>query len=211
MDLVVLTEIDPELIKRFVVNSTNDEFFLATADTTYHNDTSYASQNPDEPLQVLRYRLPTPIGYGTRSCKVDILIPANSAHIGLNIPTIPLERIMHKEAIPLMPFFALLLMKLQGWKDRRDLPAANYGQKQIEDVADMKKMLLLATEEGADYHLADPLERWMPEWFVRQAEQRIVEFLGAVPESLGQWRAMGFLANNLAPVKHEPTDMYCWG
>lgn len=171
--MVVLTDLDPEEIKQYLVTS-NDKFFMVP------------SRNPRNNYQVLWYSLPAPRS-SERSCKVDILTPGI-----LNIPSIPRRQINYMEQfpdLPLMPFLALLLLKLQGWSDHRDSPRLDMNEKQPIDEEDIDELLTLAVD---DFGVELRGEKWIPKWFVRAARQRVGEFVDEFPESADSWYKIGF-------------------
>jgi len=173
VDVVVFTNRDPEDIKDLLVSS-NDKFYLVP------------STNPQNTYQVLWYSFPAPQRW-RRSCKVDILIPGL-----LSIPSIPASRIVGVEPfqdIPVMPFMALLLLKLRGWTDHLADPRRRMQEKTTIDEEDIDELLELAMEQyGA--HLDN--ERWMPKWFIREAKERVEQYTEAWPDSAWSWSELGF-------------------
>ncbi|KAG6812352.1 hypothetical protein H0H92_003252 [Tricholoma furcatifolium] len=121
VDIVVITEKDPEEIKRLISNS-NHNFYLVS------------STNPRNTYKILWFRLS--VG---RSCKVDILVPGI-----LSIPKIPAERrlcVKNFRNIPLAPFLVVLLLKLRAWTDHRVDRRSRMRLKAPIDVRDIEELL----------------------------------------------------------------------
>jgi len=175
VDLVVFANSDPEDIKDLIVSS-NDKFYLIP------------SANPQNTYHVLWYSLPARRGQ-RRSCKVDILVPGL-----LSIPNVPPSRLMRMEPfedIPVMPFLALLLLKLRGWTDHLADTRRRMREKATVDEEDIDKLLELAVEEyGA--HLDNDTCQWMPGWFVEEAVDRVKQYVDAWPDSEDYWSKLGF-------------------
>lgn len=174
VDLVVFTDGDPEDIKDILVYS-NDKFYLVP------------STNPRNTYRVLWFSLPASRGQ-PRACKVDVLVPGL-----LSIPNVPLnylERIEPFQDIPVMPFLALLLLKLRGWTDHLADSRRRMQERTTVDEEDIDELLELAVEEyGA--HLDN--DTWMPAWFVEEAEERVELYVEAWPDSAVYWSELGFL------------------
>jgi len=173
IDMIVLSDnLDTDEIKQMIV-SADDRFYLED------------SANPANTYKILHYALPGP---ARLTCKVDILVPGD-----LNIPNIPHRRIQyfpdpHTTAIPVIPFLALLILKLQGWTDHRDSPRRDFREKQHVDVDDIHELLAIAEEDGEELRN----ERWMPKRFVGQARSRVLEFVDQFPDTEDDWREIGF-------------------
>lgn len=88
-----------------------------------------------------------------------------------------------------MPFLALLLLKLRGWTDNRESNAPHKREKQYIDKEDIDELLELAIEE---YDSVLQRERWMPRWFIREARERVWEFVEEYPDSADDWSEIGF-------------------
>ncbi|RDB18619.1 hypothetical protein Hypma_014709 [Hypsizygus marmoreus] len=173
IDVVVLTDQDPEEIKDLLI-SNNDKFFLVP------------SRNPQNTYQVLWFTLPSP-RFESRTCKVDILIPGL-----LSIPNIPTRRLEYIDPfhdIPVVPLLALLLLKLRGWTDHLIDSRAHMRNKVEEDEEDIDEMLHLAVEE---YGVNLRTEKWMPRWFVREARERVRQYVETWPDSADRWSELGF-------------------
>jgi len=175
VDVIVLSEKSTDDIKHLLV-STNKKFFL------------FRSKRSG--ILRLRYRLyPGPRGSKPRSCKVDILTPGI-----ISIPRIPAHRIVYVERfpdLPLVPFLALLLLKLRGWEDNRESNKRYKRWKQYRDKKDIDELLALAVEEF-DSFLHRRRERWMPRWFLLEARARVCNFVERYPDSTYLWNEIGF-------------------
>lgn len=117
-----------------------------------------------------------------RFCKVDILIPGV-----LNIPHIPSTRIVHIDGLPVLPFMALLLLKLQGWSDHRASGRSDMWEKQYVDVRDINQMLGIAATRGEDVND----ETWLPKDFLEVARARVVRFVEYFRQP-ARWERIGF-------------------
>ncbi|KAJ7598396.1 hypothetical protein C8J56DRAFT_165846 [Mycena floridula] len=173
VDVVVLTDRDPESIKRLIVATNNNFYLLDPRDRT-------------NTYKILWFRLAT-----RRACKIDILI--HNDRQSLNIPAVPVRRVVYLERfadLPVLPMLALILLKLQGWKDHRDNGEYRYQQKQYDDADDLDELLDMAVEDQT--HLTDKEERWMPTWFLNQGLRRVEEFVEEFPDSQEKWVVIGF-------------------
>jgi hypothetical protein len=126
---------------------------------------------------VLWYKLP----FG--ECKVDILVPDV-----FGIPPVPSQRIQLASTglpgVPVMPFLAVLLLKLKAWTDHRDSDKSYMRLKQYVDVRDIDELLKIAAEE---YILDLEQEDWLPSQFVREANRRVQQYKRAFPASVRRW------------------------
>ncbi|KAG6905763.1 hypothetical protein DXG01_000849 [Tephrocybe rancida] len=171
VDIIVMTEMDPEDIKDLIVAS-NELFYLVP------------SANPQNSYYVLWFHLPS-----SRTCKVDILVPGL-----LSIPNIPASKICYIEPfqdIPVAPFLVLLLLKLRGWEDHRHgADDRRHMRDKVEiDEEDIDALLELGVR---DYQAHLDYEKWLPKWFVQESEERVYEYMEEWPESTEPWRDMGF-------------------
>ncbi|KAF7323729.1 hypothetical protein MKEN_00593800 [Mycena kentingensis (nom. inval.)] len=175
VDIVCLTdEYTQEQLKTILV-SKNPNFYTVRA------------RDPDATYRVLWYRT----GY-RRSCKVDVLLPGI-----LNIPDVPSSRIVHSaKELPLMPFFPLLLLKLQGWQDHGESDKDYMRAKQPTDVRDVVQMLGLAATKYTKQTVASE-ESWLPEEFMAAAKRRVKLFVESHPETASYWRLLGPLLQEL--------------
>jgi hypothetical protein len=170
----------PEQIKNRLV-SVNPLFFLVP------------STNPRNTYKVLWYNL-----HATSSnlrtyyaCKIDILVPGV-----MNIPTIPKHHVVYSSIrgsrIPVAPFIAVLLLKLQGWADHRVSHRMDLRNKQHVDVDDIYEVLRIAVQ-GGDLHVRN--EPWLPEPFVAAGRLRVRQFILGHPDSNAYWRLLGLLGH----------------
>jgi hypothetical protein len=110
----------------------------------------------------------------------------------LGIPRVPARQIVYQDPfpdIPVMPFLALLLLKLRGWTDHRVDTRQYMLDKVSVDEEDIEDLLSLAVEEY-EVHLEE--EKWMPAWFVQEAEERVQEYIEEFPDSAESWNEIGF-------------------
>lgn len=117
-----------------------------------------------------------------RSCKVDILVPGV-----LNIPFVDSWRIQHIDGLPVLPLFALLLMKLQGWSDHRASSRSDMQAKQYTDLRDLSQLVAIAYRNGE--HLDNA--QWLPNDFLEAAKQRVENLIEANQQPIN-WRRIGF-------------------
>ena len=167
--MVVLTNsIEQEIIKEMVVAKDGD-FFLVK------------SKRPEATYKILYYAL-KPWGAW---CKVDILLPGV-----LNIPFVPTNLITRIGGIPLMPLFAVLLLKLQGWTDHRDSEREDWWEKQHVDVKDIEELLEIVVDKYPDQII--DCQRWVPDSMIHVAQNRVDEFVEKLPETVDGWLDIGF-------------------
>ncbi|KAI6121917.1 hypothetical protein F5141DRAFT_999228 [Pisolithus sp. B1] len=173
IDMAVMTDEDTELVKRRLV-SADARFYLVN------------SRNVWATYKVLWFRLSTNhYGGYNRSCKVDILRRGI-----LNIPDVTPSRIRVVERLPVAPLLLLLCLKLQCWDHHGAATELRYRCKQSTDAGDINELLTIAVANGENLSK----ERWMPEQFVRETEERVSRYLRREWDSHGreQWRALGF-------------------
>ncbi|KAI6165940.1 hypothetical protein EDD17DRAFT_1471759 [Pisolithus thermaeus] len=174
IDMAVMTDEDTESVKRRLV-SADARFYLVN------------SRNVLATYKVLWFRLSTSHHYAryNRSCKVDILRRGT-----LNIPDVTPSRIRVVERLPVAPLLLLLCLKLQCWDHHGAATEWRYRCKQPADARDIDELLTIAVSNGEKLSK----ERWMPEQFVRETEERVSRYLRREWDSHGreQWRALGF-------------------
>jgi len=180
IDMVIFTARDPEEIKRILVDSDKRKFFLVP------------SKKRDETYKVLWFRLsgrnPHPSDPSKtvgRRCKVDILIPGT-----LDLPSIPRTRVCYTRVpdVPVVPLIVLIGLKLRGWVDHRDAELEYYRAKQVDDVADLEALLVIAVGAGISMKDAD----WLPRQFRKDARERARDFVRFRPATKARFEALGF-------------------
>jgi nitroreductase len=57
------------------------------------------------------------------------------------------------------------------------------------DEDDIEELLELAVEE---YSVHLRTEKWMPAWFVEEAEGRVADYVQTWPDTAESWRVIGF-------------------
>ncbi|KAK1224016.1 hypothetical protein PQX77_013077 [Marasmius sp. AFHP31] len=96
-----------------------------------------------------------------------------------------------------MPFFALLLMKLNGWRDNRMSPKPWLRRKTITDIIDIKALLNVVTRKNGT--LTAPQHQWFSAWFVTRGGEHAREFLAENPDlshlttELDRWIHLGLI------------------
>ncbi|KAH9017347.1 hypothetical protein EDB83DRAFT_2571340 [Lactarius deliciosus] len=140
VDIVLWDEgesLDPEEVKQFIVH-TDDRYFLKP------------SKRPGATYEILYCRLP---GWRTdpdwRRIKVDILVAPGE----LGLPKIKSYEQNRIAGIPVMPLFALLIMKTKGWWDHRISSRWDFRAKERADVTDIDALLNRALEEEVSYQV----------------------------------------------------------
>ena len=159
--------------------STNPSFFLVP------------SRNPRNTYKVLWYNLRGASSYlrDVHACKVDVLIPGI-----MNIPGVRQQDVVHTSmqgtSIPIMPFIAVLLLKLQGWADHRASYRMDLRDKQHVDVADIYQLLRAAVQDS-EMHVRN--ESWLPRSFVALGKMRVADFIRTHADSAIYWRQIGLV------------------
>lgn len=120
--------------------------------------------------------------YVHRACKVDILLPGI-----MNIPTVPRDKILHIDRLPLMPLIPLIMLKLQAWEDHTHALQRYQRQKQWTDVADLQRLLPIAVRRREN--VAN--EAWIPSSFLQAAKKRLERYLVQYPEQIHLWKQVG--------------------
>ena len=167
--MVVLTDsFQQETLKEMIV-AKDDDFFLVR------------SKRPGATYKILYYAL-KPWGAW---CKVDVLLPGT-----LNIPFVPTNLVVRILDTPLMPLFAVLLLKLQGWTDHRDSMQMDMRLKRYVDVDDIDKLLKIIVDKYPD-QIVDR-QRWVPESMIPAAQKRVDEFVLEQPGTKSSWLYIGF-------------------
>lgn len=138
IDIVLWDEdelLDPEEVKQFIVHA-DDRYFLKP------------STQPGATYEKLYCRLP---GWRTdrRCVKVDILVPGGPDTLWL--PEINSDDQVWFAGVPVMPLFALLVMKTKGWWDHRISSRSDFRAKEGADLTDIDALLDRAFEEKVSY------------------------------------------------------------
>ncbi|KAF9652691.1 hypothetical protein BDM02DRAFT_2565348 [Thelephora ganbajun] len=156
-----------EELKRRVV-ATNPSFYLVP------------SKTPGATYKVLWYR-----NYSARRCKVDLLLPGV-----MNIPPVRITDIAFPEpGKPCAPFALVFLLKLQAWIQHRDSEEMRFRIKASTDASDLRRMLPVARTKGFSIQRE---AYYLPPLLVAPAAVRVKRFVQEWPETLRQWRALGF-------------------
>jgi len=121
----------------------------------------------------------------SRRCKVDLLFPGD-----MDIPSVPIANIEYPEqGKPCAPFTLVFLLKLQAWAQHLDSTEERFRIKSATDALDLRTMLPIARTRGLSIRR---VEAYLPHSFVASAVSRVRRFVGKWPETLDQWRALGF-------------------
>ncbi len=143
------------------------------------------ARDPRNKWNVMWFCLPS-ASFGKRKCKVDILTPGT-----INIPIIPLRRIVLIHRIPLTPFLCLLLLKLQGYFDHVASNEKRMQRKIPEDIEDITQMTRLGAETY-HAHIMQLEDDWYDTEFKITAFRRVLQFSKLFPATTLHWAAMGF-------------------
>jgi len=108
----------------------------------------------------------------------------------MGIPSVPTSDIEHPEpGRPCAPFTLVFLLKLQAWVQHRDSEELRFRIKASTDVLDLRRMLPIARMRGLTIQRK---EGYLPSLFVASAALRVKRFVQEYPETLHEWRALGF-------------------
>lgn len=155
---------------------------IVEADDRYYLE---RSRKRGENHHKLYCRLPGWTTDKTRCVKVDILVPPT-----LNLPMIKWSEICIINDIPCMPIFDLLVMKVQGWRNRRESERAVDHAKLNDDVSDTYALLECAKQENVSFVDESDESRHTPE-FISHARDLVNKFVH-VNGKHHKWRALGF-------------------
>jgi hypothetical protein len=112
----------------------------------------------------------------------------------MNIPGVRQQDVVHTSmqgtSIPIMPFIAVLLLKLQGWADHRASYRMDLRDKQHVDVADIYQLLRAAVQDS-EKHVRK--ESWLPGSFVAAGKMRVADFIRTHADSAIYWRQIGLV------------------
>lgn len=106
----------------------------------------------------------------------------------MNIPNVPLNKIVHSNGLPAMPLIPLIMLKLQAWEDHRNHHKSYMQVKQYTDVSDLEVLLPIAIRDGKSVGT----ESWLPSSFVTAARERVLRFLVSHPLQSHNWSRVGF-------------------
>ncbi|PPQ79882.1 hypothetical protein CVT25_002938 [Psilocybe cyanescens] len=176
VDILVLSgseTMNPAEIKNLLV-SKDPRFFLEKPAT-----------NPNASYLVLKYRLAS-LSQMNYCCHVDIFFPGM-----IHLPTIPPSYIFYsaQTALPIMPFFPILLHKIQAWIAHRASSKESARIKQSNDVQDIRELLALAVSA---HKIKLDEQTWLPAWFLQEAVQGVVQYVQEHPETIPLWKESGF-------------------
>jgi hypothetical protein len=163
---------DPEFIKRQLV-AADSSFYLR------------ASINPLATFKVLYYRLNR---IGKRFTKVDILLPGI-----MNLPALPLNRIVRIGDLPVIPFSLLLVTKLQCWDDHCNAEESFKRKKRFTDVSDLDKLLSLQHVERLKKHKPWESEDMFSPEQQQQTRRRVNDLCLQYPRFKEPWESLGLL------------------
>lgn len=206
LDIFVLSRsYDQEDLKRTIV-ANNSKFYLLRAKT------------PGATYKVLWYRFPPVIpqpssysSYGnriggrnvvsssTKFIKVDILLPG-----AMDIPIFHRSLITYERQgnynLPCAPWKLVILLKLQGWSQRRASSVDHYLDKVPMDHDDLVSLLSIAQMRGIKILPLTEDDSYMPDDFVENARIRVREHLIAHPEHREDWKELGYDVDALLPL-----------
>jgi hypothetical protein len=108
----------------------------------------------------------------------------------MDIPSVPIADIDYPEpGKPCAPFTLVFLLKLQAWIQHRDSKELRFKVKSSTDAWDLRRMLPIARAKGIRIQRK---EVYLPPVFMASAPLRVKRFVQEWPETLHQWRALGF-------------------
>lgn len=172
-----------EELKKSVFNSNPKKFGLEP------------SLNPICSHKILYYRLPIHEGphgfFRGNKCKIDLVIPGI-----MELPHLSSSDVHRINDIPVLPFFILVLQKLQGWDDRRMM--YTYPKKLARapvDARDVQQLLMTPglAQIGSAKRFID--EGVLTPSFISKSRVRICSFCESFPRFRDQllcvWNSMG--------------------
>jgi len=108
----------------------------------------------------------------------------------MNIPSIPISVIDYTQpGNPCAPFVLVFLLKLQAWVQHRDSEELRFRLKANTDALDLRTMLPIARRKGVNIRRS---EVYLPPSFAASAAPRAKRFVQEWPETLREWKALGF-------------------
>jgi hypothetical protein len=173
--LCLATHLGQEELKRQLV-AYNSNFYVVP------------SRDPNATYKVLWYRFPST----GSSVKVDILLPGV-----MDIPNIATSRIDYGASggreLPVAPLSLVFLLKLQAWSQHRASSISRFYQKQYTDHSDITHLLPVLAMKG----IKPNEESYLPTSFRDEAVRRVREYTRQYPESISNWRNIGY---DVAPL-----------
>jgi hypothetical protein len=174
VDIIVLNWPEPTNIERLKarITSRNNRFFVT---------------HTRNPWTILWYGLSPTSPRSVHRCKVDVLVPGL-----LDIPQIPLGRIVHTTDVPgvrMMPLLVVILLKLRGWNDHRNDKYLDKRQKALVDVRDIDQLLNIAV--GKRCWLGD--EEWVPGELREKAAVWLRSYVLMYPGTKERWEKIGLM------------------
>ncbi|KAF9523181.1 hypothetical protein CPB83DRAFT_863316 [Crepidotus variabilis] len=159
-----------ESLKRAIFDHDNERFGLEP------------SLNPDCQHKILYYRLKAKDGphgfFAGNKCKIDIVVPGV-----MELPRINSSHIKWLHDLPVLPFSILVLQKLQGWDDHRQM-LSNHKKyaKAATDARDVQHLLTLENQikssQSAQCWLGKEV---LTKEFVESSERRVQLFCQSYP------------------------------
>ncbi|KAF9446117.1 hypothetical protein P691DRAFT_804698 [Macrolepiota fuliginosa MF-IS2] len=149
-------------------------------------------KNPDElkdylaAYRVLWYKFPfrDPPGVPEKSCRIDLFTPGM-----IHLPRIPQDKIIYTGSkLPIMPFFPVVLHKIQAWKAHLASTKPWATVKQRNDVSDISDLLRMATTTDERFEN----QAWLGKWFLDEALDGVREYIAAHPDTASGWAKLGF-------------------
>lgn len=175
-----LSQIEQEWIKKQLVKW-NKRFFLKRA------------KDPNATYRVLYYRFDQhttlPPNFTARRCKIDILLPGI-----MDLPHLSGHQINYIDGLPVVPFIVLLLQKLQGWDDHLNCAEAHKFRKHPIDAQDIKNLLEIAPDLSMRVVRPWSERDVLSSGFQQASVERVKRFCQSFPETMEQWRSLGFEA-----------------
>lgn len=159
--------------------------YLVSADTSFCWKKPIS--NPQAIYRVLWYQFPLPEAteVSEKSCRVDLFIPGM-----IHLPQIPSDKIIYSDSkLPIMPFFPVVLHKIQAWKAHMASTKPWVTIKQENDISDINDLLAVAATAGQN--LGNQI--WLEQWFLAEAIEGVQEYVESHPETARGWRDLGFL------------------
>ncbi|KAH6896155.1 hypothetical protein BKA70DRAFT_1116869 [Coprinopsis sp. MPI-PUGE-AT-0042] len=160
-------------------------------------------RNPEDTYRILYYRRE----YLGVDCKVDILIPGTMYLPHTLPPNDEQTATRWVDGIPLVPFGLLLLHKLQGWDDHRLAEEEFRQKKQVQDAADVKKILGMDREVNKLVKTVSAMNenRWwkdpilFSEEFRDLTKRRVDDYCKEFQDRSKAWKKLGFDVPDSAP------------